>query len=133
VNNPDGKPPPDIVLLGAEWQPRALIRAQLIQEGFDVVATNSWPMMRRYLKPGSTPHLAIVDLKGLPNPENVLKDLHGLIEPRRVLVLTAAGTVPAAEIDRLGFSPVARPTAIKDIVDRAAQAIQRPVIRNPPR
>jgi len=28
--------PPDIVLLGAEWPSRALLRAQLIEEGFDV-------------------------------------------------------------------------------------------------
>jgi hypothetical protein len=83
------QPLPDIVLLGAEWQPRALIRAQLIEEGFDVVATNTWPMMRRHLRPGSKPRLAIVDLKGLPNPDDVLNDVRVLMKPSRVLVLTA--------------------------------------------
>jgi hypothetical protein len=34
--------PPDIVLLAGDWQPRALIRAQLIEEGLEVVATNTW-------------------------------------------------------------------------------------------
>jgi hypothetical protein len=37
-----GLPPPDIVLLAAEWQPRALIRAQLIEEAFEVVATDRY-------------------------------------------------------------------------------------------
>jgi len=67
--------PPDIVLLGAEWQPRGLLRAQLTEDGFEAVATNTSPMMRRHLRPGSKPQLAIVDLRGLPNPTEVLKDL----------------------------------------------------------
>src|SRR6266852_5170698 len=97
------EPPPDIVLLGAEWQPRAMIRAQLIEAGFDVVATNTWPMMRRQLRPGSKPRLAIVDLKGLSNPQDVLNDLRVLMNPKRVL---------------------SRPIAIKDVVDAAADAIR---------
>src|SRR6266849_5793391 len=118
------EPPPDIVLLGAEWQPRAMIRAQLIEAGFDVVATNTWPMMRRQLRPGSKPRLAIVDLKGLSNPRDVLNDLRVLMNPKRVLVLTAIGTVPAAEIERLGFRVLSRPIVIKDVVDTAADAIR---------
>src|SRR5215831_1386362 len=94
---------PDIVLLGADWQPRALIRAQLIEEGFDVVATDTWPMMRRHLRPGSKPRLAIVDLKGLPHPDMVLNDLRVLMNPSRVLVLTAIGTIPPPDIERRGF------------------------------
>src|SRR5437870_10639728 len=103
------QPLPDIVLLGAEWQPRALIRAQLIEEGFDVVATNTWPIMRRHLRPGSKPRLAIIDLKGLPNPMEVLADLRVLMKPSRVLVLTASGTVPVEEIERAGFRRLSRP------------------------
>src|SRR5262245_66564429 len=82
-------PPPDIVFLAPEWQPRALIRAQLIEEGFEVVATRSWPMMRRHLRPGSKPRLAIVDLKDLADPRSVLRDLAVLMKPDRVLVLSA--------------------------------------------
>ena len=33
--------PPDIVLLSADWPSRALIRAQLLEEGFEVVATDT--------------------------------------------------------------------------------------------
>src|SRR5437764_909441 len=84
-------PPTDIVLLAAEWQPRALIRAQLIEEGFEVVATNSWPMMRRHLRPGMKPRLVLVDLKGLPDPASILNDLRVMMKPGRVLVLTAVG------------------------------------------
>ena len=59
---------PDIVLLDAEWPSRALLRAQFIQDGFDVLATDTWTTMRRYLRPGSKPRLAIVDLPGCRRP-----------------------------------------------------------------
>jgi hypothetical protein len=115
---------PDIVLLGAEWQPRALIRAQLIEDGFEVVATDTWPSMRRHLRPGSKPRLAIVDLKGLSSPREVLNHLRVLMPPNRVLVLTAIGTVPASEVERLGFRILSRPFVIRDVVTKAAELIR---------
>ena len=111
------------MLLVAEWQPRALIRAQLIEEGFEVVATNTWPMMRRHLRPGLKPRLAIVDLKSLPNPKDVLGDLRVLLEPHQVLVLTASGTVPVEAVESAGFRRLSRPFAIEDVVTRAMEAI----------
>jgi len=114
---------PDIVLLVAEWQPRALIRAQLIEEGFDVVATNTWPMTRRHLRRGLKPRLAIVDLKGLPNPKDVLGDLRLLLEPHPVLVLTASGTVPVGTVESAGFRRLSRPFAIRDVVTKAVEAV----------
>lgn len=113
--------PPDIVLLSTEWEPRALIRAQLIEEGFDVVATNTWPMMRRHLRPGSKPRLAIIDLQGLPNPHDVLNDVRLLMKPDQVLVLTALGTMPASDVKRLGFRTLPRPIAIEDVVKAVRQ------------
>ena len=106
----------DIVLLDVEWPSRALLRAQLIEEGFDVLATDTWATMRRYLRPGSKPHLAIVDLQGLPLPEHVLKELKVLMPPGRVLVLSALGTVDREELDRLGFRHVKRPIVVADVV-----------------
>jgi hypothetical protein len=115
--------PPDIVLLATEWQPRALIRAQLIEEGLTVVATDTWPMMRRHLRPGMKPRLAFIDLKGLSEPATVLADLHVLMKPDRVLVLTADGTVPQADVARLGFHALSRPISIDDIVRSVWQKI----------
>lgn len=116
--------PPDVVLLAADWQPRALIRAQLIDEGFEVVATNTWPMMRRHLRPGMKPRLALVDLKGLPDPASVLEDLRALMNPERVLVVRALGTVSAKDVDDLGFRALSRPIAIEAIVRTAAALIR---------
>jgi hypothetical protein len=117
-------PPPDIVLLAVEWQPRILIRAQLIEEGFEVVATDTWSMMRRYLRPASKPRLVIVDLKGLPEPQSVLRDLRVLMRPDRVLVLTATGTIRPADIEQSRFRALSRPIVIEEIVRAAANAIR---------
>jgi hypothetical protein len=108
--------PPDIVFLDADWQSRALIRAQLIEDGFAVVATESWTMMRRHLRPGSKPRLALVDLKDLADPEDVLRDLRVLMKPERVLVLSAIGTTAREDIERLGFHVMPRPFVIDDLV-----------------
>jgi hypothetical protein len=116
-------PPPDIVLLAAEWQPRALIRAQLIEEGFEVVATSTWPMMRQHLRPGIKPRLALVDLKGLQDPGGVLNDVRVLMKPDHVLVLTANGTVSRPEIERLGFRALSRPVVIQEVVRSVAKAL----------
>ena len=81
-------------------------------------------MMRRHLRVGSKPRLAIVDLQGLPDPSNVLNELRVLMKPDRVLVLTASGTMPAAGIQDLGFRVLSRPMVIKEVVDAAADAIR---------
>ena len=116
--------PPDIVLLATEWPTRALIRAQLIEEGFEVAAADSWAMMRRHLWPLVKPQLALVDLKGLRNPVDVLTDLRALMKPDRVLVLRALGTVLETDIERFGYRTVSRPIVIEEIV-RAARATIR--------
>jgi ActR/RegA family two-component response regulator len=116
--------PADVVLLGADWKARALVRAQLIEEGFDVVATNTWPVMRRHLRPGIKPRLAVVDLKALDDPGRVLRDLAVLMKPERVLVLTAAATVTPAEVSRLGFHVLRRPLTIAAIIAAVKSALQ---------
>jgi DNA-binding response OmpR family regulator len=108
--------PLDIVFLAVEWQPRAMIRAQLIEEGFEIVATEDWPTMRRQLRPGSKPRLALIDLKGLPDPLSVLRDLAVLMKPERVVVLSAASTISVADVEQLGFHVIPRPLIIEDLV-----------------
>jgi hypothetical protein len=66
--------------------------------------------------------LAIVDLQNLPDPQSVLHDLRILMKPDRVLVLSAIGTIPPAEIRRLGFRVIPRPFVIGDVVSAARQA-----------
>ena len=98
-----------------------------------MLATDTWPMMRQYLRPGGKPRLAIVDLQGLPDPERVLSDLRVLMKPNRVLVLTAIDTVSPDAIDRLGFRVLKRPVSIGDVLNAAARALQEQKAEHQPR
>src|SRR5262249_21424457 len=110
---------PDVVILGADRLTRAPLRAQLIEDGFEVIATDTWPMMRRHLRPGERPRLAIVDLHELPDGDDVLRDLRVLMRPDRVLVLAAPGSIGADDIERLGYRVLRRPVSIGDVVSAA--------------
>ena len=114
---------PAIVLLGPEWPERALLRAQLLEEGYDVVATDAWPIPRSYLRPGMKPRVLIIDLRGLPAPHDALDDVRAVMPPDRVVVVTAIGTMPPDEIRRLGFHVVTRPVAVRDVVAAAASVL----------
>ncbi len=114
--------PTDVVLLAADWESRAPLRAQLLEDGIEVIATDEWPTMRGYLRPGVKPELAVVDLKDLADAQNVLDSLAILMKPERVFVLTALGTVPTSVLEAAGFRLLRRPISIEEIV--AAIAVQ---------
>jgi hypothetical protein len=113
--------PSDVVLLAAQWQTRAPLRAQLIESGFDVTATDTWPGARELLLTGGLPHLVIVDLLGLDQPDSVLDELVKLIEPSRVLVLTAEATVHPGSLT--GFTLLRRPVSIDTIVAAVRRSV----------
>ena len=117
--------PPDVVLLDPEWPTRALLRAQLLEDGYEVVATDAWPIPRQYLRAGMKPRIVIVDLQGLSDPRSVLADLRGLFTPDSVLVVTAIGTVGSEEVRRLGFQVVTRPATVGDIAATAAVLLRK--------
>lgn len=110
--------PPDVVLLAPQWPTRALLRAQLAEEGYEVVATDAWPIPRRYFRPPRTPRLVVVDLHGLPDPRRVLDDLRALTAPDAVLVITALGSLPVDDVRQRGFHAMARPASVGDVVAR---------------
>jgi hypothetical protein len=64
-----------------------------------------------------------VDVKGLDEPEQILRDLAVLMKPERVLVVTAAATIPPAVVSRLGFRVLRRPVTIASIVAAVRDAI----------
>lgn len=109
---------PDIVILAVEWRTRALLRAQLIEEGFEVAATDAWPTLWSYFH-GAKPRLVIVDIRSLPDSMETLRQMRAVFPPDRVLVLHALGAADHEQLERLGFHIIARPVAIQDIVTTA--------------
>lgn len=116
---------PDVLLLASAWPERALLRAQLIEEGYEVVAVEAWPLPKLYRVPGMEPRLLLVDLQGLSRPRETLAELWQVGGPTRVLVVTALGTVTADEARALGFDTIQRPATIGQIVTAVAALLGR--------
>jgi len=112
-------PPPDVVLLSVDRLTRAPLRAQLIEDGFEVIATDAWPAMRQHLRPGTRPVLVIIDLHDLPEPLQILNDVGVLMRPERIIVLMALGSVAIDAFERRGYVIVHRPASIGSIVETA--------------
>jgi len=108
--------PPDVMLLCPEWPERALVRAQLIEEGYEVVAIDAWPIPRPSRPVGMKPRVLVIDLHGLPQPRDTLDEVPFVMPRERVLVVTALGTLTGDEVRGLGFNVVERPVTIGQIV-----------------
>jgi len=121
----DDPKPPDVLLLGPEWPERALLRAQLIEEGYEVVAIDAWPIPRPYRRPGMKPRVVLIDLRGLPDPRETLDEVRVAMPPERVLVVTALGSLSGSEVKQLGFVVVERPATIGQIVANTAALLSR--------
>jgi hypothetical protein len=116
--------PPDILLLGPEWPERALLRAELIEAGYGVVAIDAWPPPRPYRQACAMPRVIIVDLRGLLEPRSVLGELRVLVRPDRVIVITALGTLTLDTIRQLGYHVVTRPTSVREVVETAGRLLR---------
>jgi len=117
--------PPDVILLAAKWPERALVRAQLIEEGHEVVALDHWPIPRLYRRPGMKPRVLLIDLHDLPNPRDTLDEVRFVLPPERVLVVTALGSLTGEEVRGRGFNVIERPATIGQIVAAAGALLSR--------
>jgi len=116
---------PDVIVLGGEWPERALLRAQLIEEGYDVLAVDAWPIPREYRRARMKPRAMVVDLRGLEDPRLTLDELQFVVPRERVVVVTALGTLPRGDVEQFGFRTIERPATVGEIVS-AVSALLAP-------
>jgi hypothetical protein len=112
-------------VLGAKWPERALLRAQLIEQGHEVVAVDTWPIPRLFRQPGMKPRVLLIDLHELPKPRETLHEVRFVLPPERVLVLTALGSLTGEAVRELGFNVIERPATIGQIVAATGALISR--------
>ena len=117
-----------ILLAGGEWRPRALVLAQLAEEGYDVTAVETWDEAELLLRTSATqPAVVVFDLEGEQHAQAALSTLGRLAAPGRVLILTSASILPAAAVRSLGFERVlARPYSIGDVVKSLSALLRQP-------
>jgi hypothetical protein len=119
--------PPDVIVLSREWPERALLRAQLIEEGHEVVAVDTWPIPRVYRRPGMKPRVLLIDLHEWPEPRDTLDEVRLVLPPERVLVVTALGSLTGEEVRKRGFNVIERPVSIGQIVAATGALLSRPL------
>jgi hypothetical protein len=124
--------PPDVIVVAAEWPERALLRAQLIEEGHEVVAVDTWPIPRLYRRPAMRPRVLLIDLRELPKPRETLEEVRIVLPPAQVLVVTALGSLTGEEVRGLGFNVVERPVTIGQIVAATGALLSRPLAEQGP-
>jgi CheY-like chemotaxis protein len=113
-------------LIAPDWQVRALVHAQLREEGHEVTSVESWDGLVAQPEDGvPAPHLVIAQLTG-DEPPAVLRLLGSL--PGRRLVLREAGA-PGADLLRSAGaeSVLSRPYTVAEVV-RAARSLLGSVI-----
>lgn len=108
-------------LIAPTWRVRALLRAQLLEEGYDVMALESWEaLMARLVETVAAPQMVIVELTG-EEPGETLDLLRAIPVPR--LVLRASGAPDAGVLRALGVEAVlSRPYSIGEVT-RAVRAL----------
>jgi CheY-like chemotaxis protein len=111
-----------IWLIAPDWEVRALVRAQLLEEGYDVTAMEGWEAVEARLQAEEVapPALVIAELTG-DEPPAILTLLRAF--PARRLVLRGAGAPAAEALRAAGIDAVlSRPFSVGDVV-RAARAV----------
>jgi hypothetical protein len=111
---------PDVMVLDFVWRDRALLRAQLIEEGYEVVALDAWPIPNVYRRPGMGPRVLLIDLHDLPKPRETLDEVRCMLPAERVLVVTALGSLPVEQVRQFRFNVVERPVTVGEIVRSVA-------------
>jgi DNA-binding response OmpR family regulator len=109
----------EILLIAADWQMRALVRAQLLEEGYEVRAwTGLKPAMAHLLQGGPQPRVTILDLAGIDADVQTLSDLWVLTGQMPLLV--CAGRADGDLLLRPGMPPariLLRPYRVEEVVE----------------
>lgn len=113
----------EILLIAADWKFRALVRAQLLEEGFEVKTFPSVKIALAFLLgSGEQPRLTIVDLQGEEHEAQALSDLRRLTEGTPLILCGGAlgrrilNKVAPSQKDRSPARVLLRPFRVGDLV-----------------
>jgi DNA-binding response OmpR family regulator len=115
----------DVLVVGAEWPTRALLRAQLLEDGFNTLAADAWPPPREFLAGVTRPRLVVVDLRGLTDPQTVVREARLWVGAEHVLVIASMATLSPDVLRQSGVHVIERPASIRHIVSRARSILSR--------
>jgi DNA-binding response OmpR family regulator len=114
-----------ILLIAADWQFRALVRAQLLEERFEVGA---WPSLEfalaHLLRGGEQPQMIVLDAEGLEFETRMVSDLWQLAGQAPLLL--CGGASSRAALSQEGLPPATvlmRPFRVRDVVQEVQKVL----------
>jgi DNA-binding response OmpR family regulator len=118
----------EILLIAADWQLRALVRAQLLEEGYSVTAAPSLEIALAHLvRSGEQPRLTILDTQESEVDAGVLSGLWRLSGGAPLIL--CGGAFNRAELSQEGLPPVQvllRPFRVADLVEQVRKVLACP-------
>ena len=111
----------DILLVIPDRRLRAYALAELVEQGYEVIAVPQARHARALLGAGISPRLLVVDLFGLPENGGAVRDLLDR-SPDRLLVLV--GALEKTEAERLpALRVLGRPFTVGQLVERIQRLV----------
>jgi DNA-binding response OmpR family regulator len=116
----------EILLIASDWRFRALVRAQLLDEGYAVRTLPSLEIALAYLmRGGKQPRLTILDAQGNEIEAQVLPGLWRVA--REAPLVLCGGMLSRAALDQEGLPPTAqvllRPFRVGDLVEEVQRVL----------
>jgi CheY-like chemotaxis protein len=112
-----------LVLVGRDWNTRALLRAQLLEEGVEVEAYESLKDALQALVP-SLPALLVADLAASNDLEADIRDLASWVKRVPTWIIASRSSGVAAELKGRGFERIFfRPVDVGELVSLIKQRL----------
>jgi CheY-like chemotaxis protein len=115
-----------IHIAGKDWQARALLRAQLLEEGFDVEAYETIPEALATLQPGTKlPDLFIADISASDDPSADVEALSAWSRKVPTWVIASRSYIIERGLRGHGFEMILlRPVDVGEVVDQIKQRLE---------
>ncbi len=116
-----------VLLLGKDWQTRALLRAQLIEEGVDVEGHESAPEANLDLEAKELlPDLVIADLSSSDAPSEEIELLAAWAKHVPVWVIASHSLILKDTLKGRGFQMILfRPLDVGELVEQIKQRLEK--------
>jgi CheY-like chemotaxis protein len=118
-----------ILVAGKDWQARTLLRAQLLEEGFDVEAHETVPEALASLESTpSAPGLFLADISQSDDPAGDVEALAAGSRKTAVWIIASRAFITEKRLSGHGFEMILlRPVDVGELVERIKQRLVRQI------
>jgi CheY-like chemotaxis protein len=116
-----------ILIAGKDWQARALLRAQLLEEGFEVEAYETIPDALAALGPGTNlPDLFIADISASDDPSADVEALSAWSRKLPIWIIASRTFIVEKGLRGRGFEVILlRPVDVGELVDQIKRRLEK--------